>query len=633
MTRWIMIETLLLLTACSGAPSGGLGLPPVESAGAGRGGPVALLHGTDETGRRSLFQLRLDQEEPEKVAGTGAGNVTSVSISAGGTALAWTVNLPGGVALRSMRLPDRKVRRHPLQRHRAWPGWKSGYEVRGVSDDGDVLVLGKKATYVWARLSSGTLAVTNAAAHGVTWYAPYLSADGARFVFSAAKASCASGRGVVTCPVNLFLADLSMLRRGGTVTFSQVTTMAPGQVSYNAQLVDGGRRLIYMTNRGDSSYPCRKHVNNCTYKVVQQDLAGDGKAVLLADQAVFGRRAADGTLSFRRRKRHDWDQQTLFVGTRTAGSTRLLGDVYNAYHFWSPDSRWLVVQRRTKDTMQISLVHRTGKVRHGAVAGRWPRLDALGWMAAPLPAAPGRLRAPRTVGQVRHALARLGPAVKQGHVGAQGLTSLAMAAAQGRARTFGNRSELLQWMSADPRRRGVVRRADYCNQDRVGLAVDFTVSNDLVVFRMGKGPASAPAKPAGTPVATFDASKYNGGVTELVGSRMPATARAGQHFTMELRWRVKWRPPVWWKVFVHFDRDTSRFHGDHTPAICGLHAAARETVVADRFDVEVDSTRVTPGVYDVYVGWWRGYDRAKVRDTKMNVDKNRLLLGKIRITK
>jgi len=205
-----------------------------------------------------------------------------------------------------------------------------------------------------------------------------------------------------------------------------------------------------------------------------------------------------------------------------------------------------------------------------------------------------------------------------------------MRAARGKARAFKQLSALSLWVRARPGRRGIARRADYCALERDGLEVDFTVNNDLVVFRTGK--AASPARFSGTPMATFDATARGGGRVDLVGVNMPATARVGQRFTMELLWRVWKPPPAWWKVFVHFDSSTTRFHADHVPAVCGVpKSLATGLLVRDRFDVEVVATRAHRGEYKVYTGWWRGYHRAAASSAALQVKDNRLLLGTVKI--
>ncbi len=134
--------------------------------------------------------------------------------------------------------------------------------------------------------------------------------------------------------------------------------------------------------------------------------------------------------------------------------------------------------------------------------------------------------------------------------------------------------------------------------------------------------------------ASFDDS------IELVGwklDRIPTdgsipTYSWGENAKMTFYFRVKKRIPGQEKIFLHIDHPGSRLHGDHEP----VHGDFPTNywlpgdIVKDEYSLHIDSY-TTPGVYRVWLGFYRGDKRMHVTPKPANDGDNRMRVGKIRI--
>jgi len=632
--RWLLLVTLL--AGCSGAT--GTRLPLVEKASTGgQGRPVILIHGLDQTGGYSLFQLGEDDEQPTVVAGTDGVEVDSVTVSAGGTALAWVAEQDDVRETRSVLLRSpRKLRRLRPSSLQGWPGGKGGWAVKGISDDGDTLVWERGSTIMAARLSSGR-AVTVSAKHlGRLWRAPALSADGSAYAFTTIVPSCAGGGYLSQCPIGLHLADLSGLASSPPgITLRPIVPDGLSQAAYNPRFADrGGRKIIYVTNKADRSSDCIAYWDRCAYSLNQVTLDGGKlREEVLVRGTITGSVAADGTLAYGRRPRgKGWQRHVLFIKTGSGPGLRVARGLADRYHHWSPDSRLLLVQRQQGYATVYSVIDRVGQVAWSTATSGWPHHDAVGWVIGRLPRGRGRLRQPESVRQVNAALTRLARLPSRPKVGVHGLTSLAHAAARGRTRAFERLYELEMWVRGGKDRVGLVKRESYCALEKEGLTVRFTVENTLVAFGASVGRSGGPAwAPKTSLLATFETGRLGGVRIDLMGFKMPAEVRIGERFAMEMIWSLSSAPPPDWKVFVHFDHGDRRFQSDHVVSLCGLSGILTGATTRDRFDVWVDPTRAEPGEYTVHTGWWNGPTRARLKGTARKDNENRYVLGRIRV--
>ncbi len=104
----------------------------------------------------------------------------------------------------------------------------------------------------------------------------------------------------------------------------------------------------------------------------------------------------------------------------------------------------------------------------------------------------------------------------------------------------------------------------------------------------------------------------------------PAEVSSGE-VTISTYWEVLSRVTGTWEMFVHVDIDGNRINGDHDPV--GGHFAMRHWVpgeiVRDQYTLKVSRLGDRAGDYTVWVGFFRGDDRMRVRpadsDNRVNV--------------
>ncbi|MFH2007961.1 MAG: hypothetical protein ABI333_15370 [bacterium] len=581
---------------------------------------VGLFLAWNRAGRRSLFQLSPRGGEPTSVLGTDRQSVRWAAVADSGTAVALLGKREDGrnELRRALLGPTLDVRGVGVDAARI-------QRVRAISSDGGViaveLVSGELAV-VRVRAGGSSLTSVGARAFGRPMYGVALSPDGSKLAFAVMKTSCASGaRLMATCPVSLYGVDL----RAASPQPHAIVTGADA-VHYDPQFVTpDGRELIYQTNAGDRSEPCRKHVNGCVYSIHRIGFRG-GRSRVVARDGVLGRLAPDGTLVHRRRTlrgaARSWDHQTLVIAP--PGKTPVVafaGAVRNRVHFVSPDGDLILVQTTRHGRPSLDLVGRDGKRLRPGIPG--DQVRAMGWSVRALPPGPARVRAPAAVRRLVEAaqIARSHVGL-QGQLGVLGVDAAAANQAELRGAAFQSHTALGAWLQGGKGRAGIVGRAELCVRRRTAAGhaarwqVVGTVDNEVVVVT---APAARrpPAPQAGKPLATFDA-RPNGGALELVGFVLPRLVMNGARFTMELQWRVIVPPPTVWKVFVHVDGRAMRVLGDHWADLCGALGGPlgwrQGDVIRDRFDVTAANLygRASPGRHTVYVGWFSGNRRAKL---------------------
>ena len=103
------------------------------------------------------------------------------------------------------------------------------------------------------------------------------------------------------------------------------------------------------------------------------------------------------------------------------------------------------------------------------------------------------------------------------------------------------------------------------------------------------------------------AASFAAGI-ELLGVDMPARVGRGDSFDMTLYFKVVRRLRRDWRVFVHFDRGTIRFQGDHWPLQrrCGTIQWNRGDYIVDRFSVSAGNLTFPKGRYRVHAGFFVG---------------------------
>jgi hypothetical protein len=123
---------------------------------------------------------------------------------------------------------------------------------------------------------------------------------------------------------------------------------------------------------------------------------------------------------------------------------------------------------------------------------------------------------------------------------------------------------------------------------------------------------------------------------QLIGWDLPVRVEKRDDFQVTLYFKVLNPVGGTWKVFAHFDPPASaRFQGDHPPINdrCQTAYWQKGDYIVDRFTVEAGDVSSPTGVYQVYVGFWPGSDRPRMRVSKAppgGVDNdNRVKLGTI----
>ncbi len=94
----------------------------------------------------------------------------------------------------------------------------------------------------------------------------------------------------------------------------------------------------------------------------------------------------------------------------------------------------------------------------------------------------------------------------------------------------------------------------------------------------------------------------------FLGYDMPQRVSRGETFEVVFYYEVLRDIPRDWRIFVHFDRGGSRFHGDHEPVegVCGTRYWQQGDFVVDRFEVEAGGSGQPRGQHEVWTGFFRG---------------------------
>jgi 4-amino-4-deoxy-L-arabinose transferase-like glycosyltransferase len=155
------------------------------------------------------------------------------------------------------------------------------------------------------------------------------------------------------------------------------------------------------------------------------------------------------------------------------------------------------------------------------------------------------------------------------------------------------------------------------------------VSNRLNSGEVDKNPlrrfvSSTAPQPAHPVEADFE------GKVKLIGWDMPMSVERGQDFRLRLYFQVLQTIDKPYKLFVHFDGQGARFHGDHLPLDGKLPTTAwvPGTYITDENLIKPEKSMQPSGTYKIYAGFWLGDARLKVTSGPQDGD-NRVLLGTI----
>jgi hypothetical protein len=106
----------------------------------------------------------------------------------------------------------------------------------------------------------------------------------------------------------------------------------------------------------------------------------------------------------------------------------------------------------------------------------------------------------------------------------------------------------------------------------------------------------------------------------------------GDKAKLTFYFQVKQRVSGQQKIFMHVDRPGSRIHGDHEP-IQGdfpTNYWLPGDIVKDEYELNIDSYS-TPGVYTIWLGFYRGSNRMEVTPDQAHDGDNRVMVGKIKV--
>ena len=135
----------------------------------------------------------------------------------------------------------------------------------------------------------------------------------------------------------------------------------------------------------------------------------------------------------------------------------------------------------------------------------------------------------------------------------------------------------------------------------------------------GAAEALLPARP---PIAApLDADL--GDDVRLLGALVPAQAKPGESVTVTWTFEAKRRVPAGWRLFVHVKGPSNTYiNADHKPARPFEWWQPGQFI---RYSTTITLPRHTPpGTYTVWVGMFRGHQRAPVRAPRVRVDNNAL---------
>ena len=111
-----------------------------------------------------------------------------------------------------------------------------------------------------------------------------------------------------------------------------------------------------------------------------------------------------------------------------------------------------------------------------------------------------------------------------------------------------------------------------------------------------------------------------------------AVYRWGDTITLTMYFKVRRRVPSAQEIFMHIDLAGQRIHGDHEP-VKGKYPTnywLPGDIIKDVHEIEVDRF-TTPGLYTIWMGFYRGDDRMSVRPEEVHDGEDRLDMGMIEI--
>jgi hypothetical protein len=134
-----------------------------------------------------------------------------------------------------------------------------------------------------------------------------------------------------------------------------------------------------------------------------------------------------------------------------------------------------------------------------------------------------------------------------------------------------------------------------------------------------------PPRPARKLRASFE------GKVELCGLDLPSEVTRGGSLPITLYFKVLQQPPPGYKIFLHFE-GPGRFLGDHDPLEGRLPTEHwyPGTYLVDPHRVDLPLLTTAGGVYQVYMGLWRGTSRLAVVSGPSD-GQNRVRLGRLRV--
>ncbi|QDG52041.1 phospholipid carrier-dependent glycosyltransferase [Persicimonas caeni] len=110
------------------------------------------------------------------------------------------------------------------------------------------------------------------------------------------------------------------------------------------------------------------------------------------------------------------------------------------------------------------------------------------------------------------------------------------------------------------------------------------------------------------------------------------TYKWGEKAKLTFYFRVKKRISGQQKIFMHVDYPGSRIHGDHEPANGDFPTNywLPGDIVKDEYELNIDSYS-SPGIYTIWMGFYRGSRRMQVEPKQAHDGDNRVLVGKIEV--
>lgn len=119
---------------------------------------------------------------------------------------------------------------------------------------------------------------------------------------------------------------------------------------------------------------------------------------------------------------------------------------------------------------------------------------------------------------------------------------------------------------------------------------------------------------------------------ELLGYEVDDVVTRGGKFELKLFFKVLGEMPSGYKIFIHFDQPSSRFHGDHVP-LGGKFPTEYwmpGDYIVDPHKVDIPLLTTSSGLYKMYMGFWLGENRIKVIEGP-NDGSNRSPIGTLRV--